>query len=199
MQITCSFKLSLGGILHKMQFEEWHDITIHLFKCEWNLVKYTNLVVYLFKKLQNNPIQPLKLLAEKYLVKISNSEKYKNFSIKHLSSDTSNTTKIGCSGSPSSVWTKAHSKECLCLEELLLTLKPREEAFPTCPFPPGPPTAVPSIWGRHRGHVPWHPRAAAGAALLVGVQADSAAWCLPELSRAEKFDSAHNQSSKTPN
>lgn len=32
MQIKCSFKLSLGGNLHKMQFKERHAITIHLFK-----------------------------------------------------------------------------------------------------------------------------------------------------------------------
>lgn len=37
MKIKCSFKLSLGGILHKMQFEERYDITIHLFKYEWHV------------------------------------------------------------------------------------------------------------------------------------------------------------------
>lgn len=93
------------------------------------------------KKLQNKSIQPLKLLVKKYLVKISNLEKIKNLSIKHLSSNISNTSKIGCSGSPSSVWTKGHSKECLCLEELLLILKARGEAGCSCPFPPGHPTA----------------------------------------------------------
>lgn len=40
MQIPCSLKLSLGGMLHKMQFEEWRDITIHLFKYEWNDLVY---------------------------------------------------------------------------------------------------------------------------------------------------------------
>lgn len=42
MQITRSFKLLLGDILHKMQFEEWHDITIHLFKREW----YVSVCIY---------------------------------------------------------------------------------------------------------------------------------------------------------
>lgn len=98
MQITCSFKLSLGGILHKMQFEEWHDITIHLFKYKW----YVS--VCICKKLLNNPIQPLDLLIHKCLIHIPNLEKYKNLLIKHLSSDTPNTTKPGCSGPHGSLW-----------------------------------------------------------------------------------------------
>lgn len=60
--------------------------------------------------------------------------------MKHLSTDTSNTTKPGCSHVPSappgrhhSARTEGRSKEWLCLEEPLLTLRPREELAPLAP------------------------------------------------------------------